>query len=214
MKPKVFGIGLNKTGTSTLGACLSTLGYRHRSYSFRQVKRLRMQQMDALLANYSHADSFDDWPTPWLYRQLDAAFPDSLFILTRRQSTENWLASISDHALRTRWREGMVVRSTFYGCPYPQINEALYRRTYEQHNEAVRDYFRRRPWQLLELCWEEQNDWTQLCGFLGVAVPAAPLPHVNAGAGQREWSHRLINGLCWRLTGSFQWLRDGLKRRG
>ena len=214
MKRKVFGIGLNKTGTSTLGACLTTLGYRHRSYSFRQVQRLRMQQMDALLANYADADSFDDWPTPWLYQQLDAAFPGSLFILTRRRSTERWLDSISDHALRTRWWEGMLVRSTFYGCPYPQINAQLYRRTYEHHNAAVRDHFRGRPEQLLELCWDDEGDWATLCGFLGIPVPATPLPHVNAGAGQREWRHRMINGLSWRLAGSVQWLRDGLKRSG
>ena len=60
MSAKVFGIGLNKTGTSTLGACLTTLGYRHRSYSLRQVQRLRTQQWDALLADYAAADSFDD----------------------------------------------------------------------------------------------------------------------------------------------------------
>ena len=214
MKRKVFGIGLNKTGTSTLGACLTTLGYRHRTYNFRQVQRLRMQQMDALMADYADADSFDDWPTPWLYQQLDAAFPGSLFILTRRRSTERWLASITDHALRTRCREGMVVRNTFYGCPYPQIDAELYRRTYENHNAAVRHHFRGRPQQLLELCWEEDNDWTRLCGFLGDPIPATPLPHINAGAGQRERRNRLVNKVSWRVAGTVQWVRDGVRRVG
>ena len=212
MSGKVFGIGLNKTGTSTLGACLTTLGYRHRSYSLRQVQRLRTQQWDALLADYAAADSFDDWPTPRLYRQLDEAFPGSLFILTRRRSTEDWLASISDHALRTRWREGMLVRHTFYGCPYPQINPALYRRAYEDHQAAVHEHFRGRPQQLLELCWDDERDWTRLCGFLGVPVPDVALPHVNAGAGQREWRHRMINGLSWRLGRTLQRWRLGVKR--
>ncbi len=29
---KVFGIGLNKTGTTTLGLCLQHWGFRHKSY--------------------------------------------------------------------------------------------------------------------------------------------------------------------------------------
>jgi len=211
MKRKVFEIGLNKTGTSTLGACLRTLGYQHQSYSYQQVLRLRRQQWDALLEGYAEADSFDDWPTPRLYQKLDATFPGSLFILTRRRATEVWLKSISDHALRTRWREGTLVRSTFYGCPYPQINAELYRRTYEQHNQAVRDYFCGRPQQLLELCWEEESSWARLCGFLGEPIPSTPLPHLNAGTGQREWRNRLINGLGWRLGRTIQRWRVGVK---
>ena len=214
MKRKVFGIGLNKTGTSTLGACLRTLGYQHQSYSYQQVLRLRRQQWDALLEGFAGADSFDDWPTPRIYPQLDAAFPGSLFILTRRRSTDVWLASIREHALRTRWWEGMLVRNTFYGCPYPQIDGELYRNTYEQHNREVRDHFRGRQQQLLELCWDDERDWTRLCGFLGVPAPDAELPHVNASNGQREWRNRLINGVGWRMVQLVQRMRDGVKRSG
>ena len=49
MTGKVFGIGLNKTGTSTLGECLVALGYRHRSYSYELVQQLRRGERQAVL---------------------------------------------------------------------------------------------------------------------------------------------------------------------
>ena len=38
---KVVGIGLQKTGTTTLGTCLKHLGYKHLSYDHKAVFSLR-----------------------------------------------------------------------------------------------------------------------------------------------------------------------------
>lgn len=198
MTRKVFGIGLNKTGTSTLGECLVALGYRHRSYSYALVQQLQRGEQQAVLSSYRSWDSFEDWPTPWLWRELDQYYPGSLFILTRRRSVETWLKSIRDHALRTSWREGAFVRNTFYGSPYPQLAAERYRQVYVQHIAQVRSHFSDRPQQLLELCWEEGESWDRLCAFLDREPPQRPLPHANAGAGQRALKQRLLNGLAWR----------------
>ncbi len=43
---KVFGIGLMKTGTSSLGACLNVLGYNHRSYFPKLIRQLKRGESD------------------------------------------------------------------------------------------------------------------------------------------------------------------------
>ena len=198
MTRKVFGIGLNKTGTSTLGECLVTLGYRHRSYSYALVQQLQRGERQAVLSSYRSWESFEDWPTPWLFRDLDRHYPGSLFILTRRKSVETWLNSIREHALRTAWREGAIVRNAFYGSPYPQLAPGLYQQVYEEHIAQVRVHFKDRPQQLLELCWEDGDGWDRLCGYLDREPPQMPLPHANAGEAQQAMKQRLLNGLAWR----------------
>ena len=43
---KVFGVGLQKTGTTTLGECFKMLGYKHLSYSRKAAWYIRTQQYE------------------------------------------------------------------------------------------------------------------------------------------------------------------------
>ncbi|WP_411869083.1 sulfotransferase [Vulcanococcus limneticus] len=180
VRSKVFGIGLNKTGTTTLGVCLQHLGCRHASFDLRLLEQVSAGDLAGLHRVVDLHDSFEDWPYPLLFEHLDAAYPGSRFILTRRRSPEVWLSSLEAHALRTDPAEGSRARTLAYGCPYPQLARVQYLARYEAHLVRVRHHFRDRPSQLLEVCWEEQADWTPLCGFLGVETPRVPFPHANA----------------------------------
>lgn len=177
---KVFGIGLNKTGTTTLATCLQALGFRHSSCDPGLLKQVAMGELESLFAVVEAHDSFEDWPYPLVFEALDQRFPGSRFILTRRSSADRWLASLSAHALRTDPFIGTRCRSLAYGYPYPQLNPQAHLQLYTQHLDRVRAYFRDRPQDLLEVCWEDQDGWASLCGFLGLPVPEATFPHANA----------------------------------
>lgn len=92
MGEKVFGIGWAKTGTTTLGTCLSILGFNHQSQNLTIIKDLErgnFRQFDLLVENH---DSFDDWPWIIYYEKLFAEYPNAKFILTKRESA-NWVKS-------------------------------------------------------------------------------------------------------------------------
>jgi hypothetical protein len=190
-KTKVFGIGLNKTGTTTLGRCGKLLGYRYkgcdRSLLEDLVKRKDFTRTREVAQDF---DLFEDWPWPLFYKELDQMFPGSKFILTVRKDANAWLASLKKHSMRTRPLRNC--RKLAYGHHYPARHEAEFLACYRNHNDAVRAYFADRKDDFLEICWEDGHGWDELCGFLGVEKPDVPIPHANKGAGKRPKRVRLV----------------------
>lgn len=174
---KVVGIGLGRTGTTTLGACLKQLGYNHVSYDFDTFSRLIDGEMDSVMAVVDRFESFDDWPWPLLYRDIDRRYPDAKFILTVRRDAQVWYRSMC--ALSVTLGDARWFSEYVFGHEMPQGYRAQYVDYYERHNAEVRAYFADRPSKLLEICWEEGDGWEQLAPFLGADVPASPLPHAN-----------------------------------
>lgn len=183
MRTKVFGIGLNKTGTTTLAQCLQHFGYRHTSSSLPLTQRAEAGDLEPVFRHAEQFDSFEDWPWPLLFRQLDERFPGSRFILTVRRSPEVWLASLRKHALLTGPTE---FRRIAYGHATIEGHEAEHLARYSAHNQAVRAYFADRPGDLLEVCWETGSGWAELASFLGHPVPDVPLPHANRSDRKRR----------------------------
>lgn len=192
---KVFGIGLNKTGTTTLGKCLRDLGYRHSSYDLALLEQVRSGDFRDLINVVESHEAFEDWPYPLVFDQLDVLYPGSRFILTRRRSPQVWLRSLEAHSLRTDPYEGTRTRTLAFGWPFPQLNPEAHIGFYEAHLARVRHYFRHRPQDLLEICWEEQPSWEPLCSFLGHPVPSHPLPHCNPSCRPNPERLRINNGL-------------------
>ncbi|HGG61197.1 MAG TPA: hypothetical protein ENK26_14995 [Gammaproteobacteria bacterium] len=182
--PKIFGIGLNKTGTTTLGDCGRILGYRatgcHRSLLVDVVRHNDFSGVEKVIASY---DLFEDWPWPVIYRELDKRYPGSKFILTTRSSPEVWLRSLKKHALRTP--PFKHCRKLAYGYSFPHGKEQAHIDQYLRHNAEVRDYFAGREGDFLEICWENGDGWEKLCPFLGKEIPDVPVPHSNRGANER-----------------------------
>lgn len=173
---KIIGVGLNKTGTTTLGECLRYWGYRHQSFSPLAFDLYVRGRCSEVLAYAGEFDSFDDWPWPLLYPQLDEAFPNSLFILTTRASAEAWYRSLCRHADRTGPTR---FRTYVYGHAMPHGHRSEHIALYERHNWSVRQYFQGRPQHLLEVCWENGDGWQQLAAFLRKPIPSVPFPHLN-----------------------------------
>ena len=175
---KVIGVGFHKTGTKTLAACLETLGFRNRSLDREAFALWRLGEVEAVLAMMELADSFEDWPWPFLYREASERFPDARFVLTTRRDEATWLESLALHVER-HGRTSFNYRKYIYGVDDPRAEPQRFLEVYRAHNAAVRTYFADRPGRLPEIRWEDGLGWAPLCRFLGQPVPDVPLPHLN-----------------------------------
>ena len=99
--PKVFGVGLSKTGTTSFSAAMNMLGYHslHNDPTLVHFMHHSRQELETsatsassfnLTGKYDDVDSVWDIPTAAYYRQLHAAYPDAKFILTVRSSPRVW----------------------------------------------------------------------------------------------------------------------------
>jgi hypothetical protein len=97
-RPKVFCIGYNKTGTTTLERVLTNLGYRmpnqarQESMVVEELFRGNYEPLSTLCKKY---DAFQDMPFSYgvTYAIVDAMFPGSKFILTVREPNA-WFESL------------------------------------------------------------------------------------------------------------------------
>lgn len=196
-RPKIFCIGFQKTGTSSMRDALTQLGYRVAGVFGRNAKLsdLRENFVEMGIAIAGEHDAVEDMPWPLMFRELDAAFPGSRFILTLRD-TDQWYASIAGHFGANPYH----IQKLTYGddAPAPVGHEARYREVYEAHNAAVLDYFRDRPGDLLVMDLSKGDGWAELGAFLREPVPDGPFVRTNT-AGQRRSLWQRIAGRLRRL---------------
>lgn len=174
---KVFGIGMFKTGTKSLGSALSTLGYKgiYRPWFILKDSKGDVdnwnREPEAWYKYYKQVkeraegyNAFSDAPWIFLYRQLDEWFPGSKFILTIRKDSKT--LALSD---LNQWRNK----------PHkPSLEQFIDR--YMEHNKAVLKYFENKN-NLLVVCFERGDGWKRICNFLNKPIPDKPFPHANKG---------------------------------
>ena len=177
---KVLGVGLHKTGTTTLGACLKHFGLKHQAWTDEGFGKWVDNRHEELLEIAKQYDSFEDFPWALMYEQFDRTFPGTKFILTRRINGETWFRSVCNHSKGTGPHE---VNLHVYGNELPYGQQAEYIAVYKNHLKEVRAYFKGRPEDFIEVCWENGDGWNEICGFLGFDVPEIPFPHCNPSPG-------------------------------
>jgi hypothetical protein len=173
-RPKVFGIGFHKTGTTSLRDALKILGYRVTGPNFAAEEKLGDDLPERAAKLAEEYDAFQDNPWPILFRQMDERFPGSKFVLTVRDA-DRWYAS----ALRHFGTRESPRRKLIYGVGSPAGNEAIYKRRFLAHNQEVVDYFADRPNDILIMDVTKGDGWELLCPFLGHPIPDSPFPHSN-----------------------------------
>ena len=187
---KVFCIGFQKTGTSSMRDALRTLGYTVTGVFGRDVKleELRRRYVEIGLEIAQRFDAVQDMPWPLMFRELDAAFPGSKFVLTLRDE-DRWYHSIADHFGPNPYHLSQLS----YGddAPTPVGHEARYREVYAAHNAAVLAYFAHRPGDLLVMDLAKGDGWDKLCPFLGVAQPDTPFVRTNSSDQRRSLITRI-----------------------
>lgn len=180
--PKVFGVGLNKTGTTSLKLCFQTLGITPCSQTRLTgrtglVERLLENRDWEPVLRYATAfRAFEDRPwNMWdAYRRLDERFPGSLFILTERDP-ESWWRSVQ------HWTTAVKRNASEVYCRHlevPQLDRQDCIAAFLRYNQKVREYFEGRR-NLLVMNMEAGDGWELICSFLGEPTPDQPFPHAN-----------------------------------
>ena len=201
--PKIFCIGLNKTGTTSLEAELKDHGFRMGNQHSGEdlVEEWAKRDFKKIIKLAYSADAFQDAPFsyPYTYQALDMHFPNAKFILTIRDNFEQWYQSITRFHSKL-WADGVRIptaddlkkaRYRYVGRPYrgnrllfdtpessPYEKEGL-RRYYESHNRAVAEYFRHRSDRLLIINLSEDLAYKHFCSFLGLEPRGSNFPWLN-----------------------------------
>jgi hypothetical protein len=182
---KVFGLGLSKTGTSSLGEALNMLGISTIQYPHDQKTLAELRSGNYKLSILGEYQGIVDITVAPYYAQLDRIYPNSKFILTVRDK-HSWLRSIEAH---WRSKSGRMNKDPqykeftefIYACLYGSLeyhkDRFLY--VYDTHVRNVQDYFRSRPEDLLVLDICGGDGWEKICPFLGLSIPRARFPHAN-----------------------------------
>lgn len=179
---RAFGIGLSKTGTTSLDGAFAMLGLRSVHYPL-------PEQM--VSGDHSFLDAYDaatDISISAYFPALDERYPDSRFVLTTR-AMEPWLESVERHFAARDIRRYLgespagIIRERVYGRR--DFDRAAFIDAYHAHHERVRSYFQDRPGDLVEMDICAGDGWETLCPFLALAAPAAPFPHLHRQAATR-----------------------------
>jgi hypothetical protein len=176
---KVFCIGFMKTGTTTLNRALSMLGYRVSHNSWKWLKLIVKNDWPGIQQKMDSWDAVEDNPIPLIYKELDALYPRSKFILTEREP-EKWYNSVSYHVgdLSSPMHEWLFGRGK--GLPRNDKKHTL--NVFVKHRENVIEYFKDRPDDLLIIDITKIENWDTICTFLGEEIPEAVFPHANRTA--------------------------------
>lgn len=193
-KTKVFCVGFQKTGTTSMGAALEILGYRVTGGNWARDPEVSRVALQRALETAPLYDAFQDNPWPLLYKEMDKAFPGSKFIMTIRPP-EQWLKS----AVKGFGTGTSPVREWIYGegAGSPVGNERVWLDRYERHNREVLEYFANRPGDFMIMDLAAGDGWEKLCGFLGMPVPKVPFPHANPA--HKKFLKRTLKSIKRRL---------------
>ena len=174
--PKVFVIGFNKCGTSSMCQALKMLGYHADHFSTQNaVKRAIQEKKPPLHYVKTPFNAYTD--NCWIsynFELLDKHYPGSKFILLTR-NMEDWLKSRKKHVLRNR----KAAAKGEYKGGWLKIEEKKWIRNWNRYHPRVKKYFKNRPKDLLiiDVCKGEGFD--KLCSFLGKKKPNAYFPREN-----------------------------------
>lgn len=180
---KIFGIGMPKTGTSSLNSALGILGVRSCHFPADPTTIQEIRTAHYRLSILDRYDALTDIPVPAIFAQLDSHWPNSKFILTVRD-LDHWLNSCrnapfnSPKAIPKMGSKRDFYRILLYGCV--SFNEERFTWVYNKHLKLVRDHFSgAKASQLLTLDIANGDGWEKLCPFLGVPIPDRDFPHAN-----------------------------------
>lgn len=186
-----------------MSSVLRALGYRIGNQADAELllEDWAVRDFRRIVAHCKSADAFQDIPfsLSYTFQVLDHEFPNSKFILTVRESAEQWYDSLTRFHARIvckgntlptvedlknfpyrskgyLWQAARLIYGVDEQAPY---DRARYIAQYVKHNENVREYFRHRRSSLLELNLAHVDAADRLAQFLEVDRAEVRIPHLN-----------------------------------
>lgn len=191
--PKIFVVGFNKTGTTTLFYALEEFGYlMSNQHDFERLYNKYSKgeiEIDDILKKCFEYEVFQDIPfsLPEFYRYVYKKYPKSKFILTVRSSSDIWFNSFNkyyggkENLIKNNYLEkGFLFKifKTVFNSDQFDRQECI--SVYEQHNEDVKQFFLNSKNQLLVLDVSQKDSYNKLCMFL----------NKNAKRNNFEWKNK------------------------
>ncbi len=181
---KILGVGLSRTGTSSLNEALKILGFK--SIHWEQQAPIMDDIVMGVTKNpnfklFDHVDAVVDIPAAHYYKEIYNAYPELLFILTTR-NIDSWFQSVKWHyGKRTPYKmkdEQEILKKTralqkiVYGSE--QIREKLYKTKFQEHNNNVIKTIPKDKLLIMDIT--AGDGWEKLCSFLNIPEPSTPFP--------------------------------------
>lgn len=203
-RKKIFCVGFNKTGTTSLKRAFQDLDYtvadQQRAESL-AAKHYFNGAYDSIIKFCRTAEVFQDVPfsCPDAYKIFDSAYPSSKFILTVRDTPDQWYQSItrfhsklfgksgaipteSDLRAASHITQGFMHDYIFsvYGTPKNDpYNKDIMVQCYKKHIQEVKKYFSDRPEDLIVINVGKEGEYKRLVEFLGVRSDKNDFPWEN-----------------------------------
>jgi len=198
---KVFGIGFNKTGTSSLSqifvnnnfkvAPQNPFEYNLESYFYKNYSTFT----EMIKNDYYHYTLFQDVPFsfPNFYKFLDQEFPNSKFILTIRDNEDEWYQSLirfykkifvnfnQPEIISGYIYQGILFKilTEVYNTPKTHpYDETSLKNAYKNHIKEVTQYFSEKD-NLLIVNLKDPNIISKLETFLDTPFLNKNIPHLN-----------------------------------
>lgn len=202
---KVFCIGANKTGTTSMARLFYQLGLKVGYQNTAEVLSrawYETKNPDRIIRYVHTADAFQDVPFGDidLIPYLDEAFPESKFILTVRDNGDQWFDSLVRHHTRLFATDKSgpptemdlanslhiykgylleIFQNNYSQFGIPLYDRSGYIKRYESNNQAKRTYFKDRPDQFIEINVGKNTDFERLIHFLDIETNIKRFPWRN-----------------------------------
>jgi len=201
---KVFCIGFNKTGTTTIEQTLKDLGYKlgNQRKGENLLEDWAKRDFKRIIRLAKSAEAFQDVPfsLPFTYQVMDQNFRNAKFILTVRDNPEVWYQSLIKFHSKIWSIENNIpptiedLKSATYiykGRPYkanrlifmtppdqPYEKESMIK-YYLNHNLSIKNYFQHKANKLIVINVAKKGDYQKLCNFLEVQQSSDDFPWKN-----------------------------------
>jgi hypothetical protein len=200
-KEKIFCIGFNKTGTTTLEKVFKSFQYNlgNQERAEQLLNEYSKRNFRPILDYCCSADAFQDVPfsLPHLYVYLDQFFSKAKFVLTVRDSEEQWYNSITkfhskkfadgnripnyEDLKKAFYRNPNFVYESYeliYGTDVPPYDKERFCGMYNNHIASVRYYFKHKP-NFIEINVSNNDDYFRLADFLKKKPIDSGFPWMN-----------------------------------
>ncbi len=185
MSGKIFCIGLNKTGTSTLHKAFEILGLKSVHYmddkgnNIKEIITTNFLEGNNILKGIEKYEVYSDWDqapnTVAIFKEFDKQYPNSKFISNTRE-LQSWLDSRESHVKRNQENK---LKNPELDVKWLKIDRKKWENQYNSHYSEIKNYFENREKDLLVFDVVGGDGWEKLCQFLDLPIPNISFPRKN-----------------------------------